>query len=152
MSRRPSFTGLVRGELLKSSRQATTWLFLLVMLLSEASCILLATGVSVAGRSLSIGMAVALGWFPAENLATLAIILINRVTNQDFWLHIPDYLLGPNLNVLSGTFQHDHAARPAFATPLTHVSDAHIQLVVLAFGVVFLAVSMVLTARRDVLQ
>ena len=31
MSRRPSFTGLVRGELLKSSRQATTWLFLLVM-------------------------------------------------------------------------------------------------------------------------
>ena len=124
----------------------------LVLLLSEASCILLATGVSVAGRSLSIGMAVALGWFPAENLATLAIILINRVTNQDFWLHIPDYLLGPNLNVLSGTFQHDHAARPAFATPLTHVSDAHIQLVVLAFGVVFLAVSMVLTARRDVLQ
>ena len=31
MSRRPSFTGLVRGELLKSSRQATTWLFVVVM-------------------------------------------------------------------------------------------------------------------------
>ncbi|HEX6349218.1 MAG TPA: ABC transporter permease [Candidatus Dormibacteraeota bacterium] len=124
----------------------------LVLLVSEASCILLATGVAVTGRSLAIGMAVAMGWFPAENLATLAIILINRVTHQDFWLYIPDYLLGPNLNVLAGTLQHDHAARPAFATPLTPLSDAHIQLVILAFAVVFLVVSVVLTARRDVLE
>ncbi len=122
------------------------------LLISEASCILLATGVSVTTRSLAVGMAVAMGWFPAENLATVAIILINRVTHQDFWLHIADYLLGPNLNVLPATFQHDHPARPAFGTPLTHVSDAHIQLVILGFALVFAVVSVVLTARRDVLE
>ncbi|HCI81996.1 MAG TPA: hypothetical protein DHW02_20160, partial [Ktedonobacter sp.] len=47
-----------------------TWLYVLSTLISMGVTILLATALSVAGRSLAIGLSASLVWFPVDNIGT----------------------------------------------------------------------------------
>ena len=57
----------------------------LTVLISFGTAILLAAAVAVLGRSLAFGLTVGIVWFPAENFATLSLLLASRLTGNDFW-------------------------------------------------------------------
>ena len=129
-----------------------SWVNLLVALVSMAVCILLGTTAAVVGRSVAFGVGAALAFFPADNFGTVVMALANRLTNQDVWLQVNQYFLGPTLNQLATSLQTDHAVRAAFATPLVKVDAAHGWIVIGVYSFVFLAASVALTWRRDVLH
>lgn len=130
-----------------------TWINLLVGLVSVAICILLGTAAAVVGRSVAFGVGVAVAFFPADNFGTLVMALTSRLTHQDLWLNLTQYLLGPCLNRLPVTLQTDHPTRPPFAAPLVQQLDAtHLWVVIGVYALVFLAAAIVLTWRRDILH
>ncbi len=124
-------------------------LYVVTIMVSMGVTILMATAMAVIGRSLAIGLSVALIWFPVDNIGTIIMELANRITHNDFWLNVTAYFLGPNLNtlskhVLSGDVQ------DIGASPLVKVDSSHILLVVLVYALIFAVTSIVLTWRRDV--
>lgn len=130
-----------------------TWINVLVCLISVAVCILLATATSSVGRSLAFGMGAALAFFPADNFAVIVMALMQRITHQSFWAQVTQWLLGPNLNYLPQALQPDHSAGSAFFPPLVaNLSATHCLGVIGAYAAGFLALSLVLSARRDVLE
>ena len=126
-----------------------TWLYVLSTLISMGATILLATALSVAGRSLAIGLSASLVWFPIDNIGTEFLYLADRLTHNDFWLNISAYLLGPNLNqmpvALVGT-----KALGIGITPLVQVDAPHTIYVALVYALIFTVVAIVLMWRRDV--
>ncbi|PWT78724.1 MAG: hypothetical protein C5B60_00715 [Chloroflexi bacterium] len=133
-----------------------TWLYIQTVMLSMGDAILLATAVTVLTRSLAAGLSVALVWFPADNIGTIFFYLAYRLTNSTFWLLITGDLLGPNLNAMAGLVLPARATQAsfgrAFATPLVPVTAGHTLLVAGVYAAIFLAVAVILTARRDVTQ
>jgi ABC-2 type transport system permease protein len=133
-----------------------TWLYIQTIMLSMGDAILLATAVTVLTRSLAAGLSVALVWFPADNIGTIFFYLAYRLTSSTFWLLITGDLLGPNLNAMAGLVLPARATQAsfgrAFATPLVPVTAGHTLLVTGIYAAIFLAVSVILTARRDVTQ
>jgi ABC-2 type transport system permease protein len=133
-----------------------TWLYIETVILSMGDAILLATAVTVVTRSLAAGLSVALVWFPADNIGTIFFYLAYRLTNSTFWLLITGDLLGPNLNAMASLVLPERATQAsfgrAFATPLVPVTAGHTLLVAGVYAVIFLAVAVILTARRDVTQ
>jgi ABC-type transport system involved in multi-copper enzyme maturation permease subunit len=118
--------------------------------LSVAINILLGASAAVIGRSFAFGIGAALAFFPADNFGTIVMSLLYRLTHQTFWQEVTAYFLGPNLNVLQAKLI--PGLRAAFAQPLVQVTTAHVWIVIAVWTAAFLAVSLVLTARRDVLQ
>jgi ABC-type transport system involved in multi-copper enzyme maturation permease subunit len=112
--------------------------------------ILLGTAAAVLGRSLAFGLGAAMAFFPADNLGTIVMALLYRLTHQDFWREVTAYFLGPNLNLLQSKLI--PGLKGAFAEPLVTVSTSHVWLVIGGWAAAFLLISIVLTARRDVLQ
>jgi ABC-2 type transport system permease protein len=112
--------------------------------------ILLGTTAAVVGRSLAFGLGAALAFFPADNFGTIIMSLLNRLTNQHIWNDVTAYFLGPNLNMLQPLWL--PGQRAAFAEPLVKVDLTHALVVVGIYAAVFVVVSVVLTARRDVLH
>ena len=99
------FVGLTAGNLnalsmLSSSFWPDTWTYVLTILVSMAATLMMATAASVIGKSLSFGLSVGLLFFPADNIGATVSAILYSLTNNDFWLKISAYLLGPNLNVL----------------------------------------------------
>jgi ABC-2 type transport system permease protein len=125
-------------------------LSMLVALISIVVNILLATAAAVVGRSLAFGLGAALAFYPADNFGTIVMSLLNRLTNQHIWNDVTAYLLGPNLNVLGTKLI--PGQRAAFAQPLVSVDTTHVLVVIGVYAAAFLAASIVLTVRRDVLQ
>lgn len=125
---------------------------LAIALISIGINILIGTTAAVLGRSLAFGLGAALAFFPADNFGTIIFGLLSRLTGQHFWQTITAYLLGPNLNVLQQLLQPDHQPAVAFARPLVPVTGTHALVVIGAWALGFLAVSLILTSRRDVLQ
>src|SRR5436309_4346072 len=101
-----SLVAILMGNLnslnaLTSAFWSNTWLYTLSVLISMGVTILLATAVSVVGRSLSFGLSASLAWFPADNIGSLIFLMLAfRITHSDFWRNISAYLLGPNLDVM----------------------------------------------------
>ena len=124
----------------------------LAALLSIGICILLGSTAAIAGRSMTFGIGVAMGFFPADNFGTIVMSLLAGLTHQTFWMNVTAYFLGPNLNVLPVLLQTDHHARAAFATPLQKVDSTHALVVIGVYAAAFLIISTVLTRRRDVLE
>ena len=143
-------------DLFKSATSAywsDAWVFLLTALISLGVTILMATAITVIGRSLAFGMTVAILWYPAENISVIFLLLGYMLTKSDFWRLISGDFLGLNLNAMAGAMLPPRAALAAsisFQTPLVPVTGGHTLLVVAVFAVVFAAVSIILTARRDV--
>ena len=127
--------------------------YLLLALVSIGVTILMATAVTVVGRSLILGLTVALVWYPAENFSIIFLVLGQRLTNSDFWYLLSGNFLGLNLNAMPAIILPQRAS-PAtnfsFSTPLVPVDGGHTLLVTALFAIAFAIVSIVLTARRDV--
>jgi hypothetical protein len=141
--------------------------YLLGVLISVGVTLLLGVAAAVVGRSLAFGLAVALSWFPVDNLAIIPLNLAGQLTHSDFWPRVSTYLLGPLLNRLSGylapawhlTVSGPHG--PTVATmhddgfgipPLAPVTAAHALAVIGVYSLAFAVVAVVLTWRRDVLE
>jgi ABC-2 type transport system permease protein len=139
-----------------SSLPAHVWtdlsIVVLVALVSLAMSILIGVTAAVVGRSVAFGIGAALVFYPADNFLTVILRLLNGLTRQHFLLDLSGYLLGPNLNHLPVVLETDHVARSAFAIPLVHADATHTCLVIGAWALAFVAVSVGLTRWRDVLQ
>ena len=126
--------------------------YALTVLVSMGATILMATAASVVGRSLTIGLSVALAWFPVDNIGTIFLELAYRLTHNDFWLNVSAYLLGPNLNVMPKAVI-TSAIGEVFTIgvqPFVAVDGAHTLWVTLVYSLIFAGVAIVLTWRRDV--
>ena len=124
----------------------------LVALVSIGVTILLGSTAAIVGRSLSFGIAAAMGFFPADNFGTLILGIMQRITHIDAWSKATAYLLGPNLNLLASKLEPGRQVRPAFATPSVAVSAEHVWAVIGVYAALFLVCSIVLLLRRDVLE
>lgn len=138
--------------------------YLLATLISLGATLLLGVAVTVVGRSLAFGLGVGLSWFAADNIGTFVFALIYAFTGADFWRNITGFFLGPLLNylpallvpaqqvVLSGSHGPVRAADTIGASPLAQVDTTQALLVIAGYCVVFVAVAVFLTRRRDVLE
>lgn len=127
--------------------------YLLLALVSLGVTILMATAVTVVGRSLVFGASVGILWYPAENISVLFLILGYRLTENDFWRLLSGNFLGLNLNAMAAAVLPARAVSATnvnFSGPLVPVSGGHTLLVVALFALVFAVTAIVLTARRDV--
>ena len=126
------------------------WTYILTLLINMGVTILLATAVSIVGRSLAFGLSVAVGWFAADNLGVIIMVLGYRLTHNDFWLNITTYFLGPNLNVMASQVISPKRIGSIGIAPQASVNGTHTLLVALVYAIIFLAIAVVLLWRRDV--
>jgi ABC-2 type transport system permease protein len=145
---------MLEGNFARIANLPNAWhdlgLNIVIALVSIGINILIGTTAAVLGRSLAFGLGAALAFFPADNFGTIVMDLLNRLTNQHIWQDVTAYFLGPNLNVLQPLLV--HGERAAFAQPSVDVDATHAFVVTAVYAAVFLAVSIILTRRRDVLQ
>jgi ABC-2 type transport system permease protein len=142
---------------------------ILTVLVSMGVSILLAAAVTIVARSLSFGLAVALGWFAVDNLAVPIILRTAYIltNNNDFWLKVSAYFLGPELNVMpsvvvpaltiTGILQGHVVSKPVAVpglgiTPLVNYDGTHALVVALVYAVVFAVSAVLVMWRRDVLE
>jgi ABC-2 type transport system permease protein len=136
---------------------ATFWadmqLYVASVAISMVVTILLAASVTILGRSLAFGLVVAVVWFPADNIGIEFARLLYRFTNNDFWLNITAYWLGPNLNAMPQVMQSSTTGKQAVFSgtmPLVTVDATHTLVVTAIYAAVFVAVAVVLMWKRDV--
>lgn len=110
--------------------------------------ILLATAITVLGRSLAFGLSLSLVWFPVDNILVGVFALIAALTQNQNWTNVTAYFLGPNLNVMIFSI----TGRPwAFGSiPLTTVDGTHTVVLALIYALIFAVIALVLMAKRDV--
>jgi ABC-2 type transport system permease protein len=123
---------------------------LLAVGLSLAACVLLGVFVSSLGRSVVAGLALALVWFPLDNVGLLVLPALSAITRQDAWEGFTPYLLGGNLNAMVQALEPGRRTVVFFAAPEPPVDGQHAIVVVAAYLAAFLVVSLVLSWRRDV--
>jgi ABC-2 type transport system permease protein len=139
----------------------------LTVLVSMGASILLATAVTIVTRSLSYGMAAAVGWFAVDSILVELLRVVYLLTNNDLWPKVTAYLLGAELNImptvvvppikLTDLYRGHVVSR---FTPVQHIGTApsvtydgrHVLMVALVYGVIFAAAAIVPLWRRDVLE
>jgi ABC-type transport system involved in multi-copper enzyme maturation permease subunit len=133
---------------------ANTWAYVLSILISMGATILLAAALTVVGRSVAFGLTLSFVWFAAENIGATILVLVYSFTNNDFWLKVTAYLVGLNLNILPTLMVAKHAGGSPVETlgsaPRVQYDLTHALLTVLTYSVIFAAVAITLTWRRDV--
>lgn len=126
---------------------------LLTVVISMGATILMAAAMNALGRSLTFGLSASLIWFPIDNMGTLVMNVLARLTQSDFWLNATAYFLGPLLNRLPD-YLLPTAAQSGFQSfgtpPLVPVSGLHALLVIGAYSLVFVVLALVPTWKRDV--
>ena len=142
-------------------------IYILTVAISMAVTVLLTSAATVLGKSVAVGMTLGLSFFAADNIGSLIMNVVYRITNNDFWLQITNFFLGPNLNVMAETWltpintiahtaKGDQVLPAGFRTlgiaPAYNYDITHILLVTLVYAVVFAAVAVGLTWRRDVVE
>jgi ABC-type transport system involved in multi-copper enzyme maturation permease subunit len=133
---------------------ATFWnateLYLLTVLISMGATILMAVALNVLGRSLTIGMTLAMSWFVVDNVGAEFMAIAAHVTNSKIWLDITAYLLGPNLNDMPIVLIPGNATESPGVYPLVPVSGAHTLWVTLVYSILFVIVALAFMRLRDV--
>jgi ABC-2 type transport system permease protein len=123
---------------------------LLAVGLSLAACVLLGVFVATLGRSVVFGLALALVWFPIDNIALLVLPALTVFTRMPLWDGVTPYLLGGNLNTMVQALEPGRRAVAFLVSPEPQVDGQHAVLVVAAYLTVFLAASLLLTWQRDI--
>ena len=139
-----------------STLTATFWpnigIDLLAVMMSMGATILLAAAMNALGRSLTFGLSASLIWFPVDNIGTLIMNTLARLTHSDFWLNATAYFLGPLLNRLPD-YLLPTAVQTGFQSfgtpPLVSVSSSQALWVIGAYSLIFLVVALVPTWKRD---
>jgi ABC-2 type transport system permease protein len=125
----------------------------LSVFISMGATILLAAAMNALARSLTFGLSASLIWFPIDNIGTLIMNTLARLTHNDFWRNVTSYLLGPLLNRLP-TILLPAEARSGFESfgsgPLAFVSGSHALWVIGAYALVFFVPALIPTWKRDV--
>lgn len=134
-------------------------LYLFYLVLNLIVTLLLAVAAAVLGRSLAFGLAVGLSWFAVDNMLTIPLSLLERLTGSDFWAKLSTVLLGPTLNRLPDYISlPDHEATHTITVggfgpqPLLTVSGGYALVVIGIYTAIFLAVAIGLTWRREILD
>ena len=154
-----------------SALSGTFWsdagLYLLSVIISMVATILLATVLTVLGRSLTFGLAVGLVFFPADNISSFILSRVAVSTNNDFWNQITAYLLGPALNFLPAVLlphplgtvvtREGSTIAPQYAfnigTPPSSVYGAgHFLVLIGVYAMACLVIAGLLFWRRDVME
>jgi ABC-2 type transport system permease protein len=121
--------------------------------ISMGSTILMAVAMNALTRSLTLGLSLSLIWFPFDNIATLLMNALERVTQSHFWATATTYLLGPLLNRLPGMLL-PAEARTGFESFGSGASDpttgSHALWVIGAYSLIFLVLALISTWKRDV--
>ncbi|HXR64716.1 MAG TPA: ABC transporter permease [Ktedonobacteraceae bacterium] len=132
---------------------ANSGIDLLTVMLSMGATILMAAAMNALGRSLTFGLSVSLIWFPVDNIGTVVMNALTKLTHNAFWINTTAYFLGPLLNRLPSMLL-PAAARNGFESfgtePLVVVSGSHALWVIGVYALVFLAIALVPTWKRDV--
>jgi ABC-2 type transport system permease protein len=126
---------------------------LLTVIINMGATILLAVAMNALGRSLTFGLSASLIWFPLDNVGTLMMNTLARVTHSDVWLNVTAYVLGPLLNRLPDMLLPTEAQSglQSFGVkPLVSVSGSHAVFVIGAYSLVFLLLALLSTWKRDV--
>ncbi len=130
---------------------SNTWLYILTVLISMGTTTLMATALSMLCRSLALGLSLSVAFFAVDNIGSEFLSLAYRLTHNQFWLNATAYILGPNLNVMPGVVlpasSHPHSIGIA---PLVPVDGPHTLWVALVYSLIFSAVALILTWKRDV--
>jgi ABC-2 type transport system permease protein len=126
---------------------------LLAVIINMGATILLAAAMNALTRSLTFGLSASLIWFPVDNIGTLIMNTLARLTHNDFWHNATTYFLGPLLNRLP-TILLPAAARSGFESfgsgPLASVSSSHALWVIGVYALVFFVLALIPTWKRDV--
>jgi ABC-2 type transport system permease protein len=126
---------------------------LLTVFISMGATILMAAAMNALGRSLTFGLSASLIWFPVDNIGTLIMNTLSRLTHSDFWSNVTAYFLGPLLNRLPD-YLLPADAQTGFqsfgARPQVPVSSSHALWVIGAYSLVFFVLALVPTWKRDV--
>lgn len=126
---------------------------LLAVSTSMGATILMAAAMNALGRSLTFGLSASLIWFPVDNIGTLVMNTLTRITHNDFWSNVTAYLLGPLLNRLPDYLLPTEAQTgfQAFGVkPQVSVSAAHAVFVIGTYSLLFLVAALLPTWKRDV--
>ncbi|GHO47145.1 ABC transporter permease [Ktedonospora formicarum] len=132
---------------------ANTGRDLLAVVISMGATILLAAAMSALGRSLTFGISASLAWFPLDNVSALVLNVLAEVTHSHFWPSLSLYLLGPQLNRLPDRLlpKEVQGVSASFgAEPLVSVSLVQALMVVGAYVLIFLVLTLVTTWKRDI--
>jgi ABC-2 type transport system permease protein len=112
--------------------------------------ILMTIAVNMLVRSLALGLAISLCWFPADNIGTRVMGIAAEVTHSTFWLDITAYFLGPNINTMPTVLIPGNlVASPGFP-PMVSVTGDHTLWVVFVYALIFAVAALLLTKLRDV--
>src|SRR5262249_4711545 len=130
---------------------STTWSYMLTILISMGATILLATALTVFGRSVAFGVTLSFVWFAADNIGTTIMSLIYAFTNNDFWRQLPAYWLGPTLNYLPKVLVgKDSTSIGTMPAEVALYDLTHVLVVTLLYSLAFFVIAIILTWRRDV--
>lgn len=125
----------------------------LTVSISMGATILMAVAMNALTRSLTLGLSLSLIWFPVDNIATLLMNALERVTQSHFWTTATTYLLGPLLNRLPDWLL-PVAAKTGFESFGSGAADqttgSHALWVIAVYSCVFLVLALVSTWKRDV--
>jgi len=104
-------------------------------------------------RSLTFGLSASLVWVPLDNFGALLLNVLATLTHNNVWRITTAYLLGPLLNHLPDELlPHDVLGNFASfgAPPLVSVDTAHALSVIGAYALIFLALALGTTWKRDI--
>jgi ABC-2 type transport system permease protein len=126
---------------------------LLAVIINMGATILLAAAMNALARSFTFGLSASLIWFPIDNIGTLIMNTLARLTHSDFWRNVTSYFLGPLLNRLPSILL-PVEARSGFESfgsgQLVPVSSSHALWVIGAYALIFFVLALVPTWKRDV--
>jgi hypothetical protein len=122
-----------------------------IQLVSLLTVILLGSFAGVVLRSGTLGMIIALGWFPLENLIVLFTQLLMVKSSNLQVLRVTSYLLGPNLNHLHNAWESHRGPVIIFSEPDSLFSGPwQAGLVIAVYDVLLLAFGVGSLVMRDV--
>ncbi|MBE3559366.1 MAG: ABC transporter permease subunit [Ktedonobacteraceae bacterium] len=129
---------------------AITAFYMGTILINMGVSVLMAATMVVLSRSLAGGMSLAISWFMVDNMLTWPLQLMGIFLHNELPLKLSGYLLGPVLNVLPQAIGLKEISVRGTFVPLVKIEATQAWLVILAYTVVFIAVSLLLTWKKDV--
>ncbi len=123
--------------------------------INMAVTILMAAAASAIGRGLTVGLSIALAFFPVDNIGGQLMGLATELTGSQFWVNLTGWWLGPNLNSMPRVALPERFGQQALSVgtpPQVTVDGGHTLVVTAVYAVVFLAITLGLTWYRDVTE
>src|SRR5258708_21570115 len=107
-------------------------LYVVTIAINMAVTILMAAAASAIGRGLTVGLSIALAFFPVDNIGGQLMGLATELTGSKFWVNLTGWWLGPNLNTIPPVVLPERfvqQALPAWTPPHSTADDRHTPVV-----------------------